>query len=33
MDFGSQADVDFSPGTYIVNQGAFNVNGGAEICR
>ena len=31
MDFGSQADVDFSPGTYIVNQGAFNVNGGAAI--
>jgi Flp pilus assembly protein TadG len=31
MDFGSQAVVDFSPGTYVVNQGAFNVNGGATI--
>jgi hypothetical protein len=31
MDFGSQSVVDFSPGTYVVDQGVFNVNGGAEI--
>jgi hypothetical protein len=31
MDFGSQADVGFSPGTYVVNQGEFKINGGATI--
>jgi hypothetical protein len=31
MNFGAQAVADFLPGTYVVDRGVFNVNGGASI--
>jgi Flp pilus assembly protein TadG len=31
MDFGALSVVNFAPGTYIVNRGEFNINGGATV--